>query len=136
MVIFSDYFFNNYNQLQVFYLSLSKSCQRFKTPYMMKKLLLMILFASVTTFCFGNETSNARTIAKKNVVVVKKSAKTTLNKKKKKEMDCYPVQFDLSCGSFLETMCSAPETTPLDRQHAFEIITSMYEKAACGEQVH
>lgn len=100
----------------------------------MKKLLFMILFASVTTFCFGNETSHAKTTAKKNAVLAKTSVKTTLNKKKKKEMDCYPVQFDVSCGTFFETMCSAPETTPSQRQDAYNTIKSMYNNAVCGKE--
>lgn len=89
----------------------------------MKKLLLLMALIVISFTGFSKTTKNS---------IKYKKVKTTKKFKLNKRTDCYPIQINTSCGTFLETMCSAGETTATERQEALEVFSDMYDNAVCN----
>lgn len=96
-------------------------------------------FIAISFAGFSKEEAGTTKKPTKNttVKIVKKIKADTKRKnvkamQQKKEWDCYPVQINASCGTFYETMCSAGESTPIDREEAFEVLSDMYDNAVCN----
>ncbi|MBB2148918.1 hypothetical protein [Pedobacter gandavensis] len=92
----------------------------------MKKFLLLMALIVISFTGFSKESKAIKNSIKyKKVKIIKKFK---LNKK----MDCYPIQINASCGTFLETMCSEGGSSASERQEAYAAFSDMYDNAVCN----